>query len=87
MTYAKLDGGREELNTGLLSNGITASHTGQVNEGRLNDALLTLGSLDDGLGESTIVSHVMVIEVVIERVGAVAPGYVLTGNQRKPWRE
>ena len=51
-TYAKLNGSGEELDTGGLHNLITAGHTGQVDKGGLNDALLTLGSLDHSLGEA-----------------------------------
>jgi len=52
ITYAKLDGSREELDTGGLDDLITASHTGQVNESGLDDVLLALGGLDNSLGES-----------------------------------
>ena len=52
ITYAKLNGSREELDTSGLGDGITASHTRQVNESGLDDALLALGGLDDSLGES-----------------------------------
>jgi hypothetical protein len=49
---AKLDGSREELDTGGLDDLIAASHTGQVNESGLDDVLLALGGLDNSLGES-----------------------------------
>lgn len=51
-TYAKLHGGREEIKTGSLGDLITTGNTGQVDESRLNDALLALGGLDHGLGKS-----------------------------------
>lgn len=53
-TYAKFHGSREELKTGSLGDGITTSDTGQVNEGRLDNALLALGGLEDGLSEAGI---------------------------------
>jgi hypothetical protein len=56
-TYTEFHGSGEEVETGGLGNLITAGNTGQVDESRLNNALLTLGSLDDGLGESSIVSR------------------------------
>jgi hypothetical protein len=51
-TYTELHGGGEELNTGGLGNLITTGNTGQVDESRLNNTLLALGGLDDGLGKS-----------------------------------
>lgn len=51
-TYAKLHGGGEELNTGSFSNLLATGDTGQVDESRLDDTLLAVGSLDHGLGKS-----------------------------------
>lgn len=50
--YAKLYRSREEFNTSSLRDFIAARNTGQVNESGLDDALLALGGLDNGLGES-----------------------------------
>lgn len=51
-TYTELYRGREELNTSGLGDLITTGNAGQVDESRLNNALLALGGLDDGLGKS-----------------------------------
>lgn len=51
-TYAKLNGGGEEVNTGRLGDLLATGDTGQVDVGRLNDALLALGGLDHSLGET-----------------------------------
>lgn len=52
-TYAKLDGNGEEVGSSSLSDGITTGDTGKINEAGLNNTLLSLGSLDHLLGEST----------------------------------
>jgi hypothetical protein len=51
-TYAKLNRGGEEVNASGLGNLLTTRDTGQVDEGRLNNALLALGGLDHSLGET-----------------------------------
>jgi hypothetical protein len=51
-TYAKLNGGGEEVNASGLGDLLTTGNTGQVDEGRLNDALLALSGLDHSLGEA-----------------------------------
>lgn len=55
-TYAKLDGHREEVNTGLLGDGITTVNTWQVDVGWLNNALLTLQAAEDLLGKAAFIS-------------------------------
>lgn len=52
-TYAELNGGGEEVNTSGLGDLVTTGNTGQVDEGRLDNALLALGGLDHSLGEAT----------------------------------
>lgn len=54
MTYSKLDRSREEFDTSGLGNFLATSNAWQVDESRLDNALLALGSLDDGLGKSEI---------------------------------
>lgn len=51
-TYAKLNGGGEELNASGLDDLLTTGDTGQEDVGRLDNALLTLGGLDHSLGET-----------------------------------
>ena len=51
-TYAKLNGGGEELNTGRLGDLLTTGDTGQVDVGGLDEALLALGGLDHSLSEA-----------------------------------
>lgn len=51
-TYAEFHGGGEEVNTSSLGDLLATGNTGQVDESRLDDSLLALGGLDDGLGES-----------------------------------
>lgn len=49
---AKLDRDGEEVEAGLLGNGITTGDTRKVDEGRLDDASLALVSLEELLGEA-----------------------------------
>jgi hypothetical protein len=51
-TYTKLDGNREELGTSGLGDGVTALNTRKIDEAGLDNALLTLGGLDNLLGEA-----------------------------------
>ena len=51
-TYSKFNGRREEVDTGFLGDSITARNTGQVDERRFDDSLLTLDSFEHGFGES-----------------------------------
>lgn len=53
-TYAQFHGGREEVNASSFGNGLTTGNTGQVDESRLDNALLTLGGLDHSLGKSAL---------------------------------
>lgn len=54
MTYSKLDRSREEFDTSGLRNLLATSDAWQIDESRLDNALLALSSLDDGLGKSEI---------------------------------
>lgn len=56
ITYAKLNGNGEVLDTNGLRNGVTAGDTGKVDVARLDDTLLTLGGLENLLGETRTVS-------------------------------
>lgn len=51
-TYAKLNGGGEELNASRLDDLLTTGDTGQVDIGGLDNALLALGGLDHSLGKT-----------------------------------
>ncbi len=57
-TYAELHGSREEFNTGSLGDLSTTLDTGQVDESRLDNALLALSGLDNSLGEAIQMSVV-----------------------------
>lgn len=77
MTYAKLNGGGEEVNTGGLSNGVTAGNTGQVDESRLNNTLGALGGLDNSLGKTSPSQF---------SVGLGLSSGEHTGNRQRPWK-
>lgn len=51
-TYTELDGNREEVNTSLLSDLLSAWNARQVDVAGLDETLLSLESLQDLLGES-----------------------------------
>ena len=51
-TYAELNRDREEIAAGLLGNGSTTRDTREVDEARLDEALLALQGLKHLLGES-----------------------------------
>lgn len=53
-TYAEFHGGREEIKASSLGNSLTTGNTGQVDESRLDNALLALGGLDHSLGKSVL---------------------------------
>ena len=52
MTYAKFYKGREELKTSGLSDILTASDSGKVDKGGLDDTRFAFGCLDDTLSKS-----------------------------------
>lgn len=56
-TYAELDWNREEITSGLLGDGITSWYTWEVDERWLDDVLLSVETLEDGLGHTIRVSE------------------------------
>ncbi|KAI6750068.1 hypothetical protein HG531_007333 [Fusarium graminearum] len=54
VTYAKLDGDREEVAASFLSNGLASGNTGKVDVAGLNKALLALDGTENLLGESVL---------------------------------
>lgn len=52
VTYTKLNGNGEEVTAGLLGNGVATWNTRKVDIAWLNNASLSLGSLQDLLGEA-----------------------------------
>lgn len=51
-TYSELDWDREEVNTGLLGDGITTWDTWKVDKGWFNNTLLTVDGLQDLFGKA-----------------------------------
>ena len=56
-TGAELNGYREEVSAGSLSNGIAALNTREIDEAGLDEALFALGGPDDLVGKSTNISR------------------------------
>jgi hypothetical protein len=94
-TYAEFNGSGEEVKTSGLGNFITARDTVQVDESRLNNALLALRSLNDGLGKSntsqspgiSILSRIAYRKPAkaIDRVAEPAPSLALTTSSPPNW--
>ncbi len=83
-TYSELDGDREEVNASLLGNLLSAGNTGKVDEAGLDEALGTLDSLEDLLGEAR--NGVSVRRQQRQGCSSIAVR-AHTGSRRRPWRE